>query len=989
MADSILRLKVESQEYDAKLKRASDGIQKYATECRKVGGTLTVVEKETLAFVQGLGKMETVSRSAKGSIGEMTKTFTDLSVLYKRLTDEEKKSPFGKALSQSLDQLKTRIKDSKEELQSIEKELGGVSMKTGDLSSVFGELGSRLGINSDLMGAVTTGTIGMTAAITAGTTAVAAAAKAWADYNSELAKQDQITTVTTGLKGADADKMTDAARSISEVYGTDFREVINAANTLMTQFGESGDNAIQLIRDGMQGMIQGDGGKLLSMIQQYAPSFRDAGVSASQLVAVIQNSEGGIFTDQNMNAIVFGIKNIRLMTKQTSEALAQLGIDGQEMSRKLSDGSLSVFEALKQVATKMQDLESGGKQAGEVMQAVFGRQGTMAGTNLAKAIAELNTNLEETKTQTGNVGQSLANLEQAQEGLNSAMRETFQMKGWEEMGNKIETHFIQKLTSIVKGLGVVIDNLDKVKYAVEAIIPGLGSLDLAFTHMGVNGKRILEGLETAAWSLLGPIGMLANTLDAIGSGAATTKVGDIVKQNKDGLIKAAGLIGSIGGNAFGKTNGGGRTPFAPSKKTGGRSGGGRNTEVVYPEGSIGQLNQELQKLKKAQDLAIDPEAWNNYQQKIDEVNEKIKALKSTYTEAAEAAKKLAEYTNAQEEYDKALSSGNFSDILKAQEALNKLRGSVNLPDGNGVMVMGNMKTGINEAFRNSNMSSGSINGFISAIKSELDKADFGSQVFDKLTEKMKDATMISNVMKELIANGVNGADLEEVGALLKEKILKGEIPDSVWEELQEQINAKLAELGIDPIKIDFETGGVKQVEKDANNMTKDWQKTASAISAVGSAMSQIENPVAKVMGTLAQAVATVALAFAQAQLQAAIQGGPWAWIAFAATGLATMISSISAIKSNAKFAEGGMVKGNSYSGDNILMPIDGGRGGYAGLNSGEIVLSAAQQSNLAQQLQGNNGEGVNRQPYVMGEQIYLGVNTYLKRSGRGELVTSR
>ena len=44
---------------------------------------------------------------------------------------------------------------------------------------------------------------------------------------------------------------------------------------------------MSLIRDGMQGMIQGDGPKLLSMIQQYAP-FRDAGVSASQLVAVIR-----------------------------------------------------------------------------------------------------------------------------------------------------------------------------------------------------------------------------------------------------------------------------------------------------------------------------------------------------------------------------------------------------------------------------------------------------------------------------------------------------------------------------------------------------------------------------------------------------------------------------------------------------------------------------------------------------------------------------
>lgn len=40
MADSILRLKIESQEYDNKLKQATEQLARYADECRKVGGTL-------------------------------------------------------------------------------------------------------------------------------------------------------------------------------------------------------------------------------------------------------------------------------------------------------------------------------------------------------------------------------------------------------------------------------------------------------------------------------------------------------------------------------------------------------------------------------------------------------------------------------------------------------------------------------------------------------------------------------------------------------------------------------------------------------------------------------------------------------------------------------------------------------------------------------------------------------------------------------------
>ena len=48
MADVITRLKVESSEYDSKIKRASQGLLQMEQACRKVGGTLAVVEKDEL-----------------------------------------------------------------------------------------------------------------------------------------------------------------------------------------------------------------------------------------------------------------------------------------------------------------------------------------------------------------------------------------------------------------------------------------------------------------------------------------------------------------------------------------------------------------------------------------------------------------------------------------------------------------------------------------------------------------------------------------------------------------------------------------------------------------------------------------------------------------------------------------------------------------------------------------------------------------------------
>ena len=147
MADSILRLKVDSQEYDNKLKRAAEGLQRYAEGCRKAGGTLTQLDEGVEQFVKELGKMETTSNSARGKINEMTKAFTELSVQYNKLTDEEKASPFGKALSESLNTLKGRIQEGKTELDDINKSLNG----GGGLKDALDQVAGKFGLNIDMV----------------------------------------------------------------------------------------------------------------------------------------------------------------------------------------------------------------------------------------------------------------------------------------------------------------------------------------------------------------------------------------------------------------------------------------------------------------------------------------------------------------------------------------------------------------------------------------------------------------------------------------------------------------------------------------------------------------------------------------------------------------------------------------------------------------------------------------------------------------------
>lgn len=112
--------------------------------------------------------------------------------------------------------------------------------------------------------------------------------------------------------------------------------------------------------------------------------------------------------------------------------------------------------------------------------------------------------------------------------------------------------------------------------------------------------------------------------------------------------------------------------------------------------------------------------------------------------------------------------------------------------------------------------------------------------------------------------------------------------------------------------------------------------------------------------------------------------------------LMTVITTIQGVKATpiigTFLARGGMIKaasgtlvGNSYSGDN-LRGIDPS-GQLYGLNAGEVVLNRAQAGALASSLRSGGGDGGYKPSYVSGEQIWIAMNRYTKRTGRGEVVT--
>ena len=211
----------------------------------------------------------------------------------------------------------------------------------------------------------------------------------------------------------------------------------------------------------------------------------------------------------------------------------------------------------------------------------------------------------------------------------------------------------------------------------------------------------------------------------------------------------------------------------------------------------------------------------------------------------------------------------------------------------------------------------------------------------------------------------------------KVKILKGEIADP--NQIQQGGGASISGLlNSNTVNIpeEIKIEGIPETVKDIEKIYKASEMAANAVSSIGSAFANIEDPTAKAAGMVMQAIASIALGFATASAQANTAGTGWGWLAWLAAGAAAMATTISTIHSLTGFENGGEIKGNSYSGDNI--PIMA--------NAGEIVLTRAQAGNVAAALQGS-GSNVHVTGELRGESIYLAVNRSLKRRGKGELVT--
>ena len=375
--------------------------------------------------------------------------------------------------------------------------------------------------------------------------------------------------------------------------------------------------------------------------------------------------------------------------------------------------------------------------------------------------------------------------------------------------------------------------------------------------------------------------------------------------------------------------------------------------VVEPKTYIEKLQAQLSAAQKAKDNALTIEARVEADAKVKKIQAEIDeatkgkvsieaATEPTYIVAGSAADKRKSYSNAQQrignirqDYDSGL-----IDKASAQKAIADINDQLSALGLKPIEV--HFKTPLEELqeqLQNAQRSLDEAATIEAKVKASAKIAEIQAEI-DEATKGQ--VSIAAEVEPEYIEQGSvadkrqSYSNAQQKASRIQSDLEIGIIgKDEAMKQL-EDLDAELTQLGLKPLKIDIKTS-------DIDDAKKKMEGACSAASAMGSSLSSLGNaigvPELNVAGVLAQAIAVMTEGFATATAQAATLG-PWAWIGFAATGIAQLAAMISAMKNLNGFASGGVVGGGSTFGDRK----------FARVNSGEMILTKWQQARLFQMI---------------------------------------
>ena len=469
-----LKQSIKDLQQQEKDKTITTNEMKVQTEA--INATIKEYQYNVRALQKEIQNNVRTENEQEGSLKQLRAQLSNATKQYDEMAKAEREGAKGQALAKHINEITEKLKLAEEETQRYYRNVGNyynsMMQAADDLQGTefFGmdivndtEVSNIIKLAQNMDGL--TGKLkafGKTAiglvmnpyfAALAGVVGVGMTFKWFYDYNKGLMEATRLTKEFTGYTGEALETMRNSIAATADSMGKDFKDVLGTADNLMANFHLSGEQAMDVINKGFASGadLSGD---MLQKIQQYAPTFHDAGISADQLVAILQQTRSGIFSDKGLDIITMASKKIREMSSGTASSLDAIGISSKQVQQDLANGTKNTFDIIQQVASKMKNFGADSQQVGDILKNVFGKQGAQAGIQLIEQLDTMSTSLDEVKKQTGAWGDVQLENIKLQKELNTYMSSMFDFsqKGFASIITAGKQFGTKVLIQIMKGL---------------------------------------------------------------------------------------------------------------------------------------------------------------------------------------------------------------------------------------------------------------------------------------------------------------------------------------------------------------------------------------------------------------------------------------------------------------------------------------------------------------------------------------------------------
>lgn len=530
-----LKASIKDLQQQEKDKTITTNEMKVQTEA--INATIKEYQYNVRALQKEIQNNVRTENEQEGSLKQLRAQLSNATKKYDEMSKAEREGAKGQALAKHINEITDKLKLAEEETQRYYRNVGNyynsMMQAADDLQGTefFGmdivndtevsniiKLAQNMDGLTDKLKAFGKTAIGLVMnpyfAALAGVVGVGMTFKWFYDYNKGLLEATRLTREFTGYTGEALETMRNSIAATADTMGKDFKDVLGTADNLMANFHLSGEQAMDVINKGFASGadLSGD---MLQKIQQYAPTFHDAGISADQMVAIIQQTRSGIFSDKGLDIIDMASKKIREMSSGTASSLDAIGISSKQVQEDLAKGTKSTFDVIQEVSTKMKNFGADSQQVGDVLKNVFGKQGAQAGIQLIEQLDTMSTSLDEVKKQTGAWGDVQLENIKLQKELNTYMSSMFDFsqKGFasiitagKQFGTKILIQIMKGLFNAINYfidwynesllLRGVIQTLGAAFRGVWSVVKGVANLIIdAMKQVGRSLKGALDILE--------------------------------------------------------------------------------------------------------------------------------------------------------------------------------------------------------------------------------------------------------------------------------------------------------------------------------------------------------------------------------------------------------------------------------------------------------------------------------------------------------------